>query len=383
LNILILHTYYQQKGGEDTAFQTEYHLLNQMEKAQVLTWQNETGWKGLLQFLFYPWNFVAGKKLNRHIQKWHPDIIHIHNWHFAMGPIAIRLAKRKNIPVILTLHNYRLLCPSGTLFHKSALFTDSIHASFPWTAVAKKVYRNSAIETFWLGFVTWLHKKMGTWQSVDKYFVLTDFSKSLFVHSSLGLPAEKFEVKPNSVPPTEFQNRERKGGFLFVGRLSEEKGLEVLLKAFRNSNWSLAIAGEGPLKNLVCQACNESSNLKYLGSLDSTGIRSAMNRYEALIFPSTWFEGMPLTILEAFASGMPVIASRLGAMAEMIRHGFNGFHFEPGNIGDLEVKLNEWQNLSSAQKEEISQNAYATYIGNYTPEKNLCHLLEIYHLALK
>ena len=383
MKILYIHTYYLQRGGEDTVFEEECALINQKGQTQILTFRNKPGWRGAIQFLSSSWNIFVSIKLEKHIRLNRPDIIHVHNWHYATGPIVIRTAKRKNIPIVLTLHNYRLLCPSATLLNKGNIFTDSIKASFPWKAVAEKVYRNSTFQTFWLAFVIWFHKGIGTWKIVDKFIVLTDFSKSLFVNSSLKIPAEKFVVKPNFVNQPDIMELKRKNSALFVGRLSEEKGIKVLLEAFRMSNYNLVIAGDGPLKNEVYKACKENKNLQYVGNLDRSEVQRAMQEYQVLIFPSTWYEGMPLTILEAFASGMPVIASNLGAMASMIKHGYNGLHFDVGNSKDLNDKLNYWYNLTEAKKEDYRRNAYASFLEDYTAKKNMETLFEIYQSVTK
>ena len=380
MKILYIHTYYQQKGGEDAVFQQEYTLLDQAAEVQILTFQNKPGWRGAVQFFLSLWNVFACEKLKDRIQLFQPDIIHVHNWHFAIGPIVIRAAKKRNIPVILTLHNYRLLCPSATLSYKGRLFTDSVEASFPWKAIRNKAYRNSSLQTFWLAFIIWFHKRIGTWQLVDRYIVLTEFSKSIFGASSLNIASEKLVVKPNFVdrPDSKGTGTDPKG-FLFIGRLSEEKGIRILLDAFRLTNCTLGIGGEGPLKNEVLKACKENKNIKYIGNLDKSEVDRAMMEYQVLIFPSTWYEGMPMTILEAFASGLPVISSNLGAMASMIRHGYNGLHFEPGNTEDLMDKLSYWQTLTETQKANYRRNAHATFLEHYMPEKNKERLLEIYH----
>jgi glycosyltransferase involved in cell wall biosynthesis len=378
LKILFIHTYYAQKGGEDEFFCAECDLVRQVAEVQIATFQNRLGWRGAIQFLMSVWNVLAHRKLQRHMRLDKPDIIHLHNWHFAIGPIIIRAARKRKIPIVLTIHNYRLLCPSGTLSNKGKLFTDSMKSSFPWKAVGNKVYRNSRLQTFWLAFVVWFHRKIGTWKMVNKYIVLTEFSKSLFVGASVKIPMEKFVVKPNFLHPPQTTRMNVQDSALFVGRLCEEKGIKVLLKVFRIANYRLAVAGDGPLKEEVLNASKEHPNIHYLGNLTRGEVDQKMKDYQVLIFPSTWYEGMPLTIVEAFASGLPVISSNFGAMASMIQHGYNGLHFEVGNANDLLDKLNYWRSLPEKEKENFRFNAQATYLQNYTAQENLRQLLEIY-----
>ena len=382
MKILLIHTYYQQKGGEDGVFRLEQLLLGQTEHVRTLTFQNLSGWRGAAQFLLSLWNVTAAKKLKKAISEYRPDIIHMHNLHFAIGPIAIRVANKAGIPVVLTLHNYRLLCPSTTLISKGRLFTDSVNASFPWKAVANKAYRNSVFQTFWLAFVVWFHKKAGTWKMVNKYIVLTDFAKTLFVNSSFGVSEQKYVVKPNFVDSIDQQPAKRMDRFLFIGRLSHEKGIQLLLDAFRHIDDELYVAGDGPLKEELELACKQNGNIKYAGSLDSDGVREAMKHCVALIFPSIWYEGMPMTLLEAFASGTPVIAGNLGAMSSMVQHGYNGLHFQPGQTEDLIVQVKYWQSLSHEEKYAYSVNARTTYESFYTPGSNLEKCLTIYQSVI-
>lgn len=377
MKILIVHSYYQIRGGEDAVFEQEKNLLQDGNEVERLAFKNKTGIKGAIQFLFSIWNPLIRRQVRKKIKIFHPSVIHIHNWHFACGPAVIRVAKDLRIPVVLTLHNYRLLCPSASLMNKERLFLDSISQGFPWVAVREKVYRNSFIQTFWLACVVWFHKKVGTWRLVDKYIVLTPFAKTLFQQSTLGLTENQLVVKPNYVAHSKVVNTQR-NGFLFVGRLTEEKGIKVLLQAFSKLDFDLKIAGEGPLAEEVEAAAKLHSNIQYLGRLNKEAIIFNMFSSEALIFPSLWYEGMPMTILESFSAGTPVIASRVGAMESMINDHYNGLHFEVGNAEDLASKLNKWRALNEAEKLQLQQNAFQTYLNNYTPEYNRAQLLKIY-----
>lgn len=385
MRVLLIHTYYLQKGGEDKLFEQEHALLSQTEQVRTLAFKNKSGFAGALQFLFSIWNLAAARRLKKELADHRPDVIHLHNTHFAIGPIAIRVAKKAGIPVVLTLHNYRLLCPSATLSINGTLFTDSINASFPWKAIRKKVYRNSALQTFWLAFIIWFHKKAGTWKMIDRYILLTGFAKSLFVNSSFGIGAERFVIKSNFKDPAAGYPdcpAQKKKHFLFVGRLSPEKGIKVLLDAFCQSNFELYIAGDGPLKQDVLDATRSNKKIRLLGNLDKENVELAMKECTALVFPSVWYEGMPMTIIEAFSAGTPVIAGNLGAMASLIVHGYNGLHYEAANAGALAERLNVWQNMTDQEQETYRRNALDTYETHYTPEKNKRLLLNIYQKLL-
>jgi glycosyltransferase involved in cell wall biosynthesis len=312
--------------------------------------------------------------------------VQIYNWHYASGPVVARAAQRMGIPTVINIQNYRLLCPSGTLIHQGKLFTASlVKKGFPWKAVFNKVYRGSVLQTFWLAFVVWCHKKMGTWKKVDRYIVPTQEMKKLFAGSANGLdfPIEKFSVKPNFSVQTGLVTLKRENHFLFVGRLSEEKGIRFLLAAFENLSHELLIAGDGPLVNEVVAKCSGHKNIRYVGKLDKAGVKDAMSRCSAFIFSSVWYEPFGLVITEAMSNGCPIIASDIGSPLELVQEGKTGLHFKAGDQHALQTKLDEWQNLSEETKEQYRKNCIASYESFYGPDKNKEQLLSIYHILNK
>lgn len=383
MKILILHTEYQHKGGEDTVVQQERTLLEQEHEVQTMIFRNHDGLKGALQFLCSIWNVNAAHKVKRHIRQFKPDVVHLHNWHFAMGPLVIRAIAGERVPIVVTLHNYRLLCPSALLLHNGSVFRDSVQAAFPWKAIRNKVYRNSYLQTFWLAFVHWWHRRVGTWHLVAQYIVLSEFGKSLFCTSSLHLPLSKFTVKANFVAEPVTPAASRASFFLFVGRLSVEKGIHVLLKAFTGKPEQLFIAGEGPLQQTVLDACGESPNIRYLGKRNKEEVQELMASAAMFILPSICYEGMPVTIIEAFSTGTPVITSNMGAMSVMIGHEKNGFHFDPGSAESLYEQVKRWSALTINRQQAMNAAAKTSYYEHYTPEKNLNQLVSIYQSITK
>lgn len=384
MKILVIHTQYQLHGGEDVVVEQEIQLLKQQHLVEILRFHNQGGWKGGLQFLGSIWNRRATNTVKRKIQEFQPDVIHVHNWHFALGPMVFRLINSLGIPVVHTVHNYRLLCPSAILLHQGQLFTDSLRQSFPWKAVQNKVYRSSIVLTFWLAFIVWFHKKIGTWKKIDSYVCLTPFAVALFQESNFGVPKEQFSVKPNFTKAAKYLSSvEKENHFLFIGRLSEEKGIATLLNAFKELPFLLKIAGDGPLKNSVVQAATEFSNISYLGSLTNKEVTSALSKTQALIFPSVWHETFGLVNIEAFSNGTPVLASKIGAPQSLIIDGYNGFHFEPGNVDDLKAAVSRFNALSFVEKEQMGNNAHENYESHYSPELQLSYFDSIYTKVLK
>ena len=216
----------------------------------------------------------------------------------------------------------------------------------------------------------------------DRYILQTELAKSVYISSSLGTRESQFSVKPNFIRDPLKDPVEREQFFLYVGRLASEKGIDTLLEAFVNTKQELYIGGDGPLKQLVLQSCNENPNIRYLGMLDKNTVNNRMRRCSALIFPSVWYEGMPLTLIEAFSLGTPVIASNLGAMSSMIRDGYNGFHFSAGNSGELSEKISDWVSMGKSDKIRFSENARREFELLYTPEHNKEQILSIYRSVM-
>ena len=381
MKILLIHSFYREKGGEDNMVLGKLALLKDANfEVELLAFQNPSQSLSAIVVLFFAlFNVASFLKTIKTIRTFQPDIVHLHNWHFAASPSVIIAAHLFKIPIILTAHNFRLLCPSAILFYKGNLFLESLKEKFPWTAVKIGTYRNSSLQTFWLAFTVYLHKKLKTWQKVSKFIVFSDFMKDIFVQSNFGIPANKFAIKQNSItdPPPGLR-MVRDNYFVFVGRLVAEKGVNVLLDAFANSNFQLHIYGYGPLEQKVIDFAAQHQNITYKGALSHDDLFDELRKCSALIFPSIWFEGMPLTVIEAFSTGTPVIASNLGAMSTMIQDHYNGLHFEVGNPTDLAQKLAEWSACSENEKELYSQRARATYEQNYTPQANLKRLTSIY-----
>lgn len=383
MRVLFIHSHYQLKGGEDTVVAQEIGLLKENNEVDILYFQNKGGIKGALQFIASIWNLQSVKIVKNKIAQFNPDIVHVHNWHFALGPLVFRTLSNLDIPVVHTVHNFRLLCPSGILLNKGKLFTYSLNQSFPWSAVRHKVYRGSIILTFWLAFVVWFHQKIGTFKKIDTYICLTEFAVDLFQQSNFGVSKEQFAVKPNFTRVPEISKPiKREKHFLFIGRLSEEKGLITLLDAFSGLPFSLQIAGDGPLKAIVEQYAFKNTNISYLGTLNNEQVSKHLRTTQALVFPSICYETFGLVIIEAFANHTPVLASNIGAPQSLIQDGFNGFLFETGNVRALKEAVIKFACISGTEREQMCLSAYQSYQSNYAPELQQAYFKKIYSSLL-
>lgn len=382
MRILIIHTRYTQYGGEDAVVEQEIDVLSKKHIVDSLFFKNNNGLKGLFQFLFSIWNIKSANIVKNKIKEFKPDVVHLHNWHFASGPLVIRTISKLQIPLVLTLHNFRLLCPSATLTHGNNVFLKSITQNFPWKAVSLGIYRNSLLQTFWLAIVVWFHKKIKTWQKVNTYVCLANFSAKLFQESNFGIEADRFFVKPNFTTPIQKLNTfERKEHFLYIGRLCNEKGIKSLLEAFKKLPYTLKIAGDGDLKDLVVKTTEAHPNIQYLGKITNQEVAIQLQKSKALVFSSICYESFGLTVIEAFSNGCPVISSNIGAPATLVINNENGFHYKPADVKDLQSKIIQLANLNKQDLKQMEHKAYKTFTDFYSSEKQSAYFDAIYKKA--
>jgi glycosyltransferase involved in cell wall biosynthesis len=286
--------------------------------------------------------------------------------------------------VVQTLHNYRLLCPAGTFFRNSAICEECPEYSL-LRGVQHGCYRDSRPATAVTALMLAFHRKWGTWtRTVDCYIAPTEFVRRKVV--AAGLPPAKVFVKPNFVDPDPGERSSRGDYAVFVGRLSGEKGLRALIAAWASlgNRIPLIIVGDGPLRSELEREAMQRGliHIKFEGYLPHEKTLTMMKGATFLIFPSEWYEALPLTIIEAFACGVPVICSRLGNMQELVSDGRTGLHFTSGDPEDLAAKA-EWAWNHVAQMELMGREARSEYEAKYTPGRNYPMLMDIYKQALK
>jgi glycosyltransferase involved in cell wall biosynthesis len=383
MKVLFVHNRYRERGGEDFVVDREIALLQaaghevrllekdsrELEAAGKLA-QLRAAWE-------LPYSPSGREAVAREIDSFRPELVHVHNFFPAFTPAVYDAIRGAHLPVVQTLHNYRVFCASALLARDGKPCELCLTGS---TAPARKFrcYQGSRLKTAALTRMISRHRREGTWSTkVDRFIALSDFSRGKFVEG--GLKAEKIRVKPNfCFPPAGEPAAGREGFALFVGRLSGEKGVHTLLEAWRGLKIPLQIAGDGPLRASAAAAGAAQAHL--LGSQSSENISRLMRRASFLVLPSVCYENFPLVVAEAFAHGLPVIASRLGSLGEIIRHEENGLHFAAGDITALRQAV---ERLASdpGLRERLGAQAREDYLRLYTPERNLEQLLEIYREA--
>ncbi|MBO3672643.1 glycosyltransferase family 4 protein [Acinetobacter soli] len=380
MKILVLHNEYQQYGGEDAVVNNETKLLRSHDHEVYLeiisNHKIKNFWSKILAATDLVFSLPSYFWLKRKLSEIKPDIVHVHNFFPLYSPSIFYACKSMGIPVVFTLHNYRILCPTALLMFDSAITEESIKNG-PWWAIQKKVYRNSFFATFLLTFMIAIHRKIGTWNNiVDQFIVLTDFARKKF--ASANIPIDKISIKSNFIDLPDNDTKYRSNRFLYVGRISSEKGIMTLSETLKITNKALnvTIVGDGPLLNTL-----DSSLITLEGKKKPREVFLMMKEHFALVMPSIWYEGFPMTLVEAYANSLPVIASRIGALEELVEHGVTGLLFEAGNANDLR-KCMEWALDNPDKMYEMGINARKRYEELYTAEKNYAQLIAIYEKTI-
>lgn len=385
MKILLIHNRYQQPGGEDAVFEAEKALLERPDHEVVSFVEDNAGLSGLNPFKAARkaiWSRDAQQKLRQLIRETRPEVAHFHNTFLMISPAAYYACKEAGVPVVQTLHNYRLVCPDALLMRDGRICEDCLGKAVPWPGAIHGCWRGSRAGTAVVAAMLTVHRWMKTWQEqVDVYVALTGFARRKFIQG--GLPAHKMVVKPNFVAPDPGEGHHEGGYALFVGRLSPEKGVRTLLRAWKRvKGVPLKVVGDGPLTEEVRGFVRKEGleEVELLGRRPREEVFRLIREARVLVFPSEWYEGFPMTIAEAFACGLPVVASQLGAMAEIVEDGRTGLLFRPGDPEDLAAKV-EWSWAHPRDLKEMGCAARAEYEGKYTAQRNYEMLMAIYRRA--
>jgi len=370
MKILQIHNKYRYFGGEDSVVDEEAKLLrsqnhevNQLirdNSEELISFQDK-----FITFKNISYSHKSVEILNKEFLKFNnPDIVHIHNIFPLWTYSVFDFFKKKNVPIIMTLHNYRLIWEKLGLFNKDrkkyGYFKDSHIGSF-------------IISKF-------INKRKDLLKNVSKFITHTEFTKQEF--SKHVIPENKLVIKPNFLNSTNktIQPISEKNNAIFASRISKEKGILSLIKAFEKIDINLDILGDGPLYNEVKK--KKFNNIKLHGNLPRDEVNKFISKSKFLVFPSEWYESFPMTILEAFREGTLVLVSNIGSIKSIIKDRFNGILFEPGNKSDLIDKV-KWILNNPKECDQIALNANKEFNNKYSSEINYKQLINIYEEAIK
>jgi len=381
ISFLVVHNRYRQPGGEDAVVRAEVDQLR-ARGHRVIRYtrdNSEIAGYGLaskaflpLRTTFNPQTYTAIRGL---IARERPDIVHIHNFFPLISPAAHYAAKSSGVPVLQTLHNYRLVCPAATLFARGEPCRQGCSNS--GAGLLRACYRNSRLATAGVSMMLQSHRLLNSWnRCIDAYLVPSKFCRDYFADA--GLPAQKMHVQPNFL---EYDpgHRIKHGDYaLFVGRLSPEKGVLEMVQAWEQLPYvPLLLAGDGPLQTQIAEvAARTTGCVKLLGQLDAEQTIAHIKRARFLVFPSRWYEPFGMALLEAAACGVPAIASRIGAVAELVADGKTGLLFDPDNFDELVANV-RWGWSHPAEMDQMGNAARQLYLEKFTAETSYQSLMSV------
>lgn len=381
--VLVIHNRYRQAGGEDAVVRAETELLRQHGHRVIEYGRNnrtidEFGW--LHKACLGPgttWNPRVYSELRRLIRVERPDVAHCHNLLPMISPAAYFACKAEGVPVVQTLHNFRLCCPAGTLFCKDAACADCDGGLV--RATMRGCYRNSRLQTAAVAIMLGAHRALGTWEhAVNAYS-----APSLFCLDRMaahGIPRHKIALRPNFLMKDPGARDTSDGYAVFVGRLCAEKGVRQLLWASRRlRNVPLVIVGDGPLRAEleIYTERNGMDHVRFTGELPAAQTLAQVRAARFLVFPSVGYETFGMTVLEAAACGVSTIGSSLGAIPELVEDSVSGLLFDPHNTEELVSKI-AWAWSHPVAMNEMGATARRRYLQRYTAEQGYDKLVELY-----
>lgn len=391
MKILLAHNYYSSEvpSGENQVLIAEKALLlKNGNRVDEFSRNNDeiknSGIKGqLLGALSTPWNPNMARAIRAKVENTRPDVVHVHNTFPLLSP-AIYHAVGKRAARVLTLHNYRLFCPAAIPMRNGKVCTKCLDKRSPIPSMIHSCYRDSRVATLPLAINVGLHRALGTWtKQVDAFICLSEFQRELMIES--GLPREKVHVKPNFYPgnPKVVAWAERQPYVIFAGRLTAEKGVINLLRAWQAWGASapeLRLVGDGDLRTQL-EVMATGLPVRFLGQLGAQEAQAQIANAQLQILPSEWFEGFPMVVREAFAFGTPAAVSEIGPLPSIVEHDKSGVVFQPANPQSLlhEVRT-AWE--TPGLLERLGQGARAEFESKYTEEANYATLVGIYQQAI-
>lgn len=382
MNILLIHNYYRQRGGEDGVFDNESKaLIDRGHTVIKYTRHNdETESLGLIDRIKFFNSTVYSKRTVKDILEIISsnkiEIAHIHNVFPLISPSVYDVLKKNNIKVIQTIHNYRFLCPSG-VFYRDSINCQLCQKGNFIHCVIHKCYRGSLLLSKLYAYTIKKNQKYFR-NNIDAYITLTDFTKNIFIES--GFDKNKIFVKDNGITDTNKRRKMSKGYFLYLGRLSEEKGIDFLLESFKEyKEYRLMLAGTGP-KIEALRFKYESSNIEFLGVVKGESKDLLIREAEAVIIPSVCFENYPLAIAEASSFGIPAIGSKIGGIPYIIKEDHNGLLFETNNSDSFKRSLDRF--INDKLRNKLGDNARKIFEERMVMDKNILILENIYRKVL-
>ncbi len=376
MNVLVLHSRYSTgpSSGENRVVDDEVALLR-AHGHEVRLWSPDppadTAYERAALGARAVWSRASVAHVRTLAAELRPDVIHVHNLYPMLSPAVLRTAAA---PVVMTLHNYRLMCLPATFLRDGRTCEDCLGHG-PWRGVVHRCYRGSAAGSASLATALALHRRAGTFRRVTRFLAVSEFVRTK--HIEAGIEPDRIAVKPNFVDP--LPRRQGPGEyFLFLGRLAPEKGIGPLIEAWREIPARLVVVGDGEERARL--AATAPPTVEFHDAVPGDRVGAYLARARALVVPSIWYEGAPRTITEAYAAGVPVIASRCGALPGVVPDGVTGVLAEPGDVPSWRAAVGRL--LDDATAVALGDRAFAEWRTSYSPERGIVDLEDAYRAAM-
>lgn len=378
--ILILHNYYLQNGGEDSVVQNEYNTLKKNGFEVFLLNFNNKNFNNSNPFKFFYaidsiFSLVSFIRVFFILLIKKIKILHVHNFYYSATPSVFWAAKLAGVKTIHTIHNYRLFCLNAMFYRDNKICFECNNIQSFKPGLKNKCFKNNYFASFILAVTVRFNKLIPTFSKmVDKFVVVNFFTKDLLIQT--GIPAKKIIYKANYLLDIREYNLEKKDFYFFAGRLSIEKGIHHLIETFNKINKPLVIAGDGDLRNYVLT--NKKNNIEFVGFKDKQSIMQLIAESKALIFPSTWIESMPMTIIESLSLGtIPIVAFSINTN-NMIEDKINGILYDSNDPAGLDKAIKYFESLNSSERNKMSIAAKNRFFNLYSENVHLEKIKQIY-----
>jgi glycosyltransferase involved in cell wall biosynthesis len=386
MRILYCHNYYRHRGGEDISFETDVEMLRDAGHEVIIYTKSNAELSGN-QFQIAArtiWNRQTRREVSKLIDETSPDILHCNNLFPQISVSIYHAAKQRKVPIVQALRNYRAFCANSFLFRDGKVCRSCLKSMAAWHGILHRCYRGSIAASAVVAGMQFTHRLLRIQQRyVSAFFTPTEFSRQ--IHIEGGFESDKVFVRSNFLLPDLGISTQPSRYALFVGRLSGEKGVETAIRAWkeRSIDFPLRIVGEGPEEASLRKLADGIGSIEFLGSLKIDKVQEQIAGAKLLIMPSLWYETFGRTVAEAFSRGVPVVASRLGAMEELVHNGENGFLFEVGNSDSLAEATMRILGLDLEAEKQMRNSARAAFEKRFNAKVSYQQLMNIYDRAIE
>ena len=396
MKILIIHNLHRKgsSSGDDQVFFNEVDLLRKNGHSVVTyttindVFDSSSFIKKVFLSFGMIWSFKHYKNIRKLVKKEHPDIAHVHTFFPLLSPSIFYALKKEKIKVIATLHDTRLICPCATSLRNNNICNKCIDGKY-FRICKYKCFKGSFKQSFWISIIFKFHRFLKTfYKKIDKYICLNNDQINLLINAKydqskivkkynfcLDYYIDKYESITNLELPDRF--------VVFYGRIGEEKGISVLMKIWEEiDDINIVVLGSGPMANELNKWAKNKANVYYLGYKPHDICQMIVKKSSFVIFPSIWYEGCSMVILESESIGKPIVASDIGFLTEAIINGYNGYRVKLKSISDFKEKIYFLWNNENLVK-NMSENCRKDYLEKYSPENNYNQLMKIYNETIK